>query len=718
MKKLLFILTIISLSSSVIAQLDRSVVPTAQPNPEIKIEIPESMTFSNGLEVIMVENHKQPVVSFQLFVDYPEEMQGELAGVNSIFGELLSAGTQRTPKDQFDEQIDYIGATFSTNSRGFYASSLKKHTSKLLTLVNEVLMSPAFPQEDFDRVVSQYESSLAATASDAGTISSNVSSVVNYGANHPYGEVMTDVTLANISLDDVKAFHKKYFVPNHAYLVIVGDITKDDVKRYASEYFETWPKGEELTAADYAVPPAKGNNVYFVNKPGAVQSVINITHSVKLTPGHEDEIKLNLLNQVLGGGSFSARLMSNLREDKAYTYGCYSNFNSDKLIGSFSAGGSFRNEVSDSAIVQILAEIARIADEEVLDNELDLVKKSITGAFARSLEKPETIARFALNTIRYNLPADYYATYLQKLERITKQDLILVASEYLSPKNINIVVVGNEDIAEKLAVFDTDGKISYKNYYGQDVERLKEVESGVTAESIFNNYYMKTMMATNEAELADKVKAAKQIETISKAELKAYSATIYMYSAEAETNKTAAYVFMESPMGSGAQQKEWFDGTLGGNVAGPIVNMYEGEELEDKKKPNFPVKQIYYKDDADVTVDLMGIANIDDVEYYKIKITGKEATIIEFYDVKSGMLMISETYGTNENDEPTTAIIKFDNYEENSGLYLPKNTTINNEGLLIEFEVVSRKISKKVKSKAFSGNFKKVEKVIGKLMKG
>ena len=206
--------------------------------------------------------------------------------------------------------------------------------------------------------------------------------------------------------------------------------------------------------------------------------------------------------------------------------------------------------------------------------------------------------------------------------------------------------------------------------------------------------------------------------TISKAELKAYSAMIYMYSAEAATNKTAAYVFMESPMGSGVQQKEWFDGTMGGNVAGPIVNMYQGEELEDKKKPNFPVKQIYYKDDADVTVSLMGIANIEDVEYYKIKIIGKESTTIEFYDVKSGMLMISETYGTNDNDEPTTAIVNFDNYEENSGLYLPKNTTINNEGLLIEFEVVSRKISKKAKSKAFSGNFKKVEKVIGKLAKG
>ncbi|NOQ72732.1 MAG: insulinase family protein [Crocinitomix sp.] len=714
MKKLILILSII-LTSNLFAQLDRSIVPDAQPNPEIKIEIPEPLTFGNGLKVIMVENHKLPKVSFQLYVDYPNEMEGDIAGVSSIFGELLGSGTQRTPKDVFDEKIDYMGATFSTYARGFYASSLKKHTPKLLHLVNEVLMGPAFPQEEFDRIVAQSESSLAAIASDAGTMSNNVSSVVNYGANHPYGEVMTETTLANITLEDVKEYHQRFFIPNHAYLVIVGDITKDEVKSYVNEYFSTWKKGEALNSTDFAVPPAKGKNVYFVNKPGAVQSVINITHTVELTPGHEDEIKLKVLNQILGGGSFSARLLSNLREDKAYTYGCYSSISSNQLIGSFTAGGNFRNEVTDSAVVQILAEIVRISDVEVLDTELDLVKKSMTGAFARSLENPQTVARFALNTVRYNLPSDYYATYLQKLERVTKQELILAASEYLSPENLNIVVVGNEDIAEKLAGFDVDGKVAYKNYYGEDVERLKDVESGVTAESIFKNYYMKTLMASNDEEIASKLKAAQQIETISKAELKAYSATILMYSAEAASNKTAAYLLIKSPMGNQVGQKEWFDGTQGGNVAGPVVTVYEGEELEDKKKPNYPVNQIYYKDDATVTVTLMGISTVEDVDYYKIKIVDEESTVLEFYDVKTGMLMMSETYGTNDKDEPTTVIVKFDNYEEYSGLYLPKNTSINNEGQLFEFEVISRKISKKIKSKAFTGNFKKVDKVLGKL---
>src|SRR5690606_14421389 len=127
---------------------------------------------------------------------------------------------------------------------------------------------------------------------------------------------------------------------------------------YANKYFGNWKKGEKNTKQPvYDIPAANGNQVYFVDKPGAVQSVINISQTVNLKPGHQDEIKLTVLNSILGGGSFSARLMSNLREDKAYTYGCYSRINSDELIGSFFAGGSFRNDVTDSAIVQIMYEI-------------------------------------------------------------------------------------------------------------------------------------------------------------------------------------------------------------------------------------------------------------------------------------------------------------------------------------------------------------------------
>lgn len=719
MKKIkLAILLIIAFNLSLSAQLDRSVAPSAQPNPAIKIEIPESMTFGNGLEVIFVENHKLPKVSFQLFVDYPIELEGDKAGLSSIFGEMIGSGTKSTPKDDFDGQIDYIGADFFTTSRGFYASSLKKHTPKLLELIKQVLTEPAFEQVDFDRIIAQNMSNLAAIPSDANTISSNIERVVNYGETHPYGELMTESTLKNIDLNDIKNFYKQNFTPNNAYLVVVGDVTRDEVKGYVKDYFELWKKGTGVSKKKYDVPAVSGNNVYFVDKPGAVQSVINITHTLDLKPGHPDEIKLKLLNAILGGGSFSARLMSNLREDKAYTYGCYSSVETDPIIGSFSAGGSFRNEVTDSAIVQILAEIEAIGEQEVTDKEIDLVKKSMTGAFARSLENPQTIAQFALNTARYNLPSNYYSTYLQQLERITKSDLLTIADKYLKPNDLNIIVVGNSEIAEKLEMFDGNNEITYKNYYGRNQENSKEVPEGVTAQSIFEQYACNVLQVSSYHEIEAKLMRIGQIEEISEAKIPEYNVTILSYSAEGKGGKSANYVYMKSPMGNQKQQSAWFDGTKGESEQMNVIKAYTAEEIEQKKKTSFPVPQMGYLKDPNKTVDLIGIVKLDGKEYYKIKIEDRlseEDFYFEFYDILTGMLVMKETFTTNANGEVITAIIKLKDYKSMSGIMTPSQTEINTQGQVIVLHTKSVIVKKKPKAKAFTGNFKKVDKLLSKI---
>ena len=710
----LFTLNIVSY-----AQLDRSKVPAAQPNPEIKINIPDPMTFGNGLQVIMVENHKLPQVSFQLFVDYPSPVEGDIAGVSSIFGEMIGSGTTKSSKDEFDQKIDYMGADFFTTSRGFYASSLKKHTPSLLGLIKEVLEGPAFTQEDFDRIVSQNMSNLASLPSDANSISSNVESIINYGEGHPYGEIMTEATLGNITLEDVKAYHQKYFIPNHAYLVVVGDVSQEEVKLYIDEYFSQWAKGTAIDDKNYTVPVNKGNQVYFVNKPGAVQSVINITHTVDVKPGHPDDIKLRLMNSILGGGSFSARLMANLREDKAYTYGCYSQVNSSPVMGSFSAGGSFRNEVTDSAIVQILAEVKKITESEVTDKEIDLVKKSMTGAFARSLESPQTIARFALNTVRYNLPNNYYANYLRTLESISKVDLLMVAEKYLKPENLNIIVVGNEEIADKLEQFDADGKVSFKNYYGADQENLKPVAEGVTTQTIFEQYALNVFKVNSKSEMDNKMAGIGQIEKVSEARIEEYDVSILSYSAEGKGGKSASYVYVKSPMGNQVQQKEWFNGTEGELMTGPVTKKYTPEKIAKKQKSTFLVGQLGYANDADKTVELLGIAKVEEAEYYKIKVVdaGDEETDFwfEYYDLNSGLLTMQEIFVTDDNGEVQTAIYKFLNYEEKSGLMLPMTTEINNQGQVIELNNKTVTVNKKAKSKAFSGNFKKVNKLLAAL---
>ncbi|MCG8574400.1 MAG: insulinase family protein [Flavobacteriales bacterium] len=704
MKKLIYILSALAFTVSANAQLDRSVPPKPQPNPEIKIDIPEAITLENGLKVIVVENHKLPRVSFQLFVDYPYTMEGDKAGTADLMGDLLSSGTTNTTKDDFDNKIDFMGADFFSSSRGFFASSLKKHTPELLKLLQEVTTTPAFPADEFDRVKKQHLTGVKSARNDASAMAGNVSAVVNYGKEHPYGEITTEKTLEKITLDDVKSHYKNHFLPNYAYLVIVGDVTQAEAQEYAKTYFGGWQKGSTPREAVYTVPSNSGNQVYFVDKPGAVQSVIQITHNMKLVPGHEDEIKLRVMNSILGGGSFSARLMSNLREDKAYTYGCYSSFDSDKLIGEFGTSGSFRNEVTDSAIVQIMGEISKISAEMVTDEELDLVKKSMTGAFARSLEQPETVARFALNTIRYNLPATYYADYLKKLEAITKDDVLEVAKKYLQPGNSNIIVVGNAEIAEKLLVFDSDNEISYKDHYGEEKTMLKQAPQGITAQTVIENYTLKSLQLVSVSEIEKKMKKVGEIHVMYKADIPEMGATLIMDTYKGKENKTSSLLKAQGMV----VQKEWFNGESGGSFAmGQGVKMYEGEELEEKKSSNFPFSQMHYSSIDFIDAELMGIDEIDGVEYYKVKVINKnnDEFSYEYYNLKTGMLEIDESFAKDEEGNSITTVVRFGDYKDAGGILMPHKMEINAAGQSFTFEVTEASVGKKPKSKTYEGEF-------------
>ncbi|MBK9591109.1 MAG: insulinase family protein [Crocinitomicaceae bacterium] len=183
----------------------------------------------------------------------------------------------------------------------------------------------------------------------------------------------------------------------------------------------------------------------------------------------------------------------------------------------------------------------------VTDEELTLVKSSMTGAFARALERPETVARFALNTIRYNLPKDYYSNYLMNLEKVTKEDLLRVAKQYLKPAAMNIVVVGNQEIAEKLKVFDASNAIHYKDYYGRDKAQLKSVASGVTLQSVVDMYLYKTFMVADKAAYDAKMTKVQFIQTTYKGEITGMEGNIYMTTYKGAPNKSASITKVVSP---------------------------------------------------------------------------------------------------------------------------------------------------------------------------
>jgi len=431
MKKIISIITVVACAINMSAQvkIDRSKAPEPAAAPPINIGDPAEYTLPNGLKVFVVENHKLPRVSFQLTIDNDPIMETGKVGYSSMAGDMLSAGTKNRTKAQIDEEVDFVGGDLITSSTGLYVSSLKQHTDKVLSIASDIILNPSFPQEELDKKKKQAISSLKNVKTDPNAMMARVKSVLLYGKDHPYGEIQTKSDINNITIEDCKEYYNTYYRPNSAYLVVVGDIKPKKALKLVEEYFGAWQK-KDVPKHTYEMVKAPANTrVAFVSKPGAVQSVINVSYPIDLKPGSADEIGVKVMNSILGGGVFSGRLMQNLREDKAFTYGARSGFRANKLVGSFNAFASVRNSVTDSAVTEFLYEMNKIAAEPVTEDELQLVKNNMSGQFALSLESPQTIARFALNIQRYGLPKDYYQTYLQKIESITIKDVQAMAKK-------------------------------------------------------------------------------------------------------------------------------------------------------------------------------------------------------------------------------------------------------------------------------------------------
>ncbi len=237
----------------------RSTAPKPGPAPRIQMGSYDQFELDNGLQVILVENHKLPRVSYQLFVDVPPFAEKDKTGATSIAGEMLSKGTRSRTKAELDETIDFMGARLSTNPNGMTAASLKKYNKELLELMSDVLMNPVFPEGEFDKIKKQIASGLAQQKEDPNALSANLSQMVVYGQQHPYGEFTTEKSLENIGLGDVKNYYQNWFKPNLSYLIIVGDITRAEAEPLVKQYFSKWKSDpRKAPRHDLRIYPAPG----------------------------------------------------------------------------------------------------------------------------------------------------------------------------------------------------------------------------------------------------------------------------------------------------------------------------------------------------------------------------------------------------------------------------------------------------------------------------
>lgn len=488
MKKIFYtLLLLISLTGFTQAQIDRSKAPQPGPAPEINIGTPASFITDNGIKVFVVEDHRIPKVTVSLVLKKDPVLEKNKTGYVSMAGTLMRWATTTRSKAELDEQIDFLGGQINTSSGSAYASSLTQNFDQLFDIFSDIILHPSFPDSELVKAKKQELSSLQAAKSDPDAISANVTSVANYGKDHPYGEVETDSTVENITAADLKNYYDTYWKPNIAYMAFVGDITPAHAKELLTKYLGKWQEGK-VPEHHYPVPQKpEQTRLIVVDRPAAVQTNITLTSPIELKPGKPDNFAAQVMDQILGGG-VSGWLFQDLREKHGYTYGAYSRINNDPVIGSFLASAAVRTPVTDSALMRFMYQLNRIRNEKATQAKLDSVKNVLSGHFALSLENPARIAQFAINIARYDMPADYYKNYLKSIAAITANDVEGIAQKYITPDKTNIVLVGNaKDFASRLTQF---GKVEYADIYGNPVAApvSKEAPSSVTAESVIKDY--------------------------------------------------------------------------------------------------------------------------------------------------------------------------------------------------------------------------------------
>lgn len=672
MKKLSYIAAAFLISGMLSAQkLDLNAMPKPGPTPTINIAKPKTFTLPNGLQVLVVENNKLPRVSVNLSMDRPPIYEGDIAGVTSIMADQIGKGSKTISKDDFNKKVDYLGASLRFSSGGALANSLSKYFPQVLNLMADAIINPNFDakeiQDDKDRTLE----GLKADEKNAQSIANRVNNALIYGKNTARGEFETEESIKKISLADVQNSYKKYYAPDNAYLVIVGDVKYSTVKSLVTKAFSTWKKSNTKFAALEPVSNVSTTEINVVDVPTAVQSIVNVGNVNTLKMTDANYFPGMIANYILGGGA-EARLFMNLREKNGFTYGAYSSLSASKYSPEFSADASVRNEVTDKAVKEFMTEINGIST--VKPEELANAKAKMKGSFIMSLEKPETIARFALNQKVNNLPADFYSNYLKSIDQVTEADATKAVNATIFPQQTRIFIAGKaSDIADGLEKLGYP--VKYFDKYANPTSKptAKQVDANVTVSSIADKYI---------AAIGGKENAAKFNTLNSDATAKIQGMELSFKTIQGKGGK----FFMDMGMAGNSMQKIAFDGTKGYMIA-------QGQKMDlpadmaskfAKKTEIFP--ELSFGKSADYK--LIGIEKVNGEDVYVIK----DTDTTYYYSVKTGLKVgeiQKQKMGPQEMEVPTY----YSDYKDVNGVKLPYTIKQTMMGQEIEMKVNSYSVN-------------------------
>jgi len=679
------IIILSSLFLTLIMQAQDRTQPKPGPAPKINIKKPETFSLPNGLKVLVVENHKLPRVSYSLTIDNTPYAEGNKKGVDDLTSSLIGNGSTKTAKDPFNEEIDFLGANINFYSSGASASGLSKHAKRIMELMAEGALMPNFTQDEFDKEKEKLIEGLKTEEKSVTAVASRVERVLAYGRNHPSGEYLSEETINNVSLADVNENYRTYFVPEHAYLVIVGDLKTKDVKKLVENLFGSWTKAT-APRLSYSNPSnVQYSQINFVDMPNAVQSEITILNTVNLKMTDADFFPVILANQVYGG-DFNSYLNMNLREAHGWTYGARSSIGFDKNIYSlFKANTQVRNAVTDSAVVEALKELKKIRTEKVTDEILNNVKAGYVGKFVMQVEKPATVARYALNIETEGLPADFYENYIKNINAVTPDDVMRVANKYFLADNARIIVVGKG--SEVIAGLEsTKIPMFYFDKFGNPTEKpamKKPVPAGVTAKTVIDAYV--AAIGGDKAVKAVKSIAYTGSTTIPQAPMP--------LSYSSKTDSKGRMMVELSMAGMGSIMKQVVNGNTGYMMQQGQKKVLEGEELAKMKESAVLFNETLLATKPGVTIS--GIEPMNGSDAYAVV----DGDTTYYFDVKSG-LKTAESSTEEQGGQKMTRVTNFNDYRAVKGVKVPFNT-IMNVGFELDIKMSDVKINEDVSDADF-----------------
>ncbi len=456
------------------SDVDRSTLPETSEPPAAKFPKIEYATLSNGLKVVFARRTSVPVVNFDLLVDAGFSAD-VIPGTASLTMKMLDEGTKKRSALQISEELALLGARLRASSdldvSAVYLSALKENLDESLDIYADVILNPSFPDKDFERLKKEQIAAIKREKVQPVSMALRVFPKLLYGEGHAYSTPGTgsgtEESVARLTRKDLIEFHKKWFKPNNATLVVVGATTLDEITSKLEKLFKKWHRGEVPGKNIATVEPPKQSKVYLIDKPGAKQSII-FAGTLTVPKNNPDELAIETMNNILGG-MFTSRINMNLREDKHWAYGAFSLIFDARGQRPFLAYAPVQSDKTSESMAEIYREFKEyIGERPATEDELKKVKENRILRLPGYWETMGAVSSTLVEMVRFGLDESTIHTYAERLRALSLEDVHKVAKQVVTPDRLVWVVVGDRAMVEEkiralgygeIVHMDADGNI-------------------------------------------------------------------------------------------------------------------------------------------------------------------------------------------------------------------------------------------------------------------